>query len=57
LFNEQDSKRRLGNFGSAGEHPRHGSRTSGIVGRSAARDGIQFRPLTARSTPGSPSNF
>jgi hypothetical protein len=32
-FNEQDPKRRLGNFGGAGEHPRQGGRTSGIVGQ------------------------
>jgi hypothetical protein len=31
-FNEQDPKRRLGNFGGAGDHPRQGRRTSGIVG-------------------------
>jgi hypothetical protein len=31
--NEQDPKRRLGNFGGAGEHPRQGGRTSGIVGQ------------------------
>jgi integrase len=28
---EQDAKRRLGNFSGAGEHPRKGGRTSGIV--------------------------
>lgn len=32
-FNEQDPKRRLGNFEGAGEHPRKGGRTSGIVGQ------------------------
>jgi len=32
-FNDQDAKRRLGNFGGAGEHPRQGGRTSGIVGQ------------------------
>ena len=32
-FNDQDPKRRLGNFGGAGEHPRQGGRTSGIVGQ------------------------
>jgi hypothetical protein len=30
---EQDTKRRLGNFTSAGEHARIGGRTSGIVGQ------------------------
>jgi len=30
---EQDTKRRLGNFTSAGEHARLGGRTSGIVGQ------------------------
>lgn len=32
-FNDQDSKRRLGNYEGAGEHPRVGGRTSGIVGQ------------------------
>jgi len=32
-FNEQDIKRRLGNFTGAGEHARQGGRTSGIVGQ------------------------
>ena len=32
-FSEQDPKRRLGNFSGAGEHPRVGSRTAGIVGQ------------------------
>jgi len=31
--NEQDVKRRLGNFTGAGEHARIGGRTSGIVGQ------------------------
>lgn len=35
--NEQDPKRRLGNFGGAGEHPRQGGRTSGIVGQTKQR--------------------
>jgi hypothetical protein len=37
-FNEQDPKRRLGNFGGAGEHPRQGSRTAGIVGQTKQRN-------------------
>jgi hypothetical protein len=37
-FNEQDPKRRLGNFGGAGEHPRQGGRTSGIVGQTKKRN-------------------
>jgi hypothetical protein len=37
-FNEQDPKRRLGNFGGAGEHPRQGSRTAGIVGQSKQKN-------------------
>jgi hypothetical protein len=37
-FNEQDPKRRLGNFGGAGEHPRQGGRTSGIVGQTKQRN-------------------
>jgi hypothetical protein len=32
-FNEQDPKRRLGNFTTAGEHSRVGGRTSQIVGQ------------------------
>jgi hypothetical protein len=35
--NEQDPKRRLGNFGGSGEHPRQGGRTSGIVGQTKQR--------------------
>ena len=31
--NDQDVKRRLGNFSGAGEHARQGGRTSGIVGQ------------------------
>lgn len=38
-FNDQDAKRRLGNFESAGEHSRVGGRTSGIVGQTTK----QFR--------------
>jgi len=34
---EQDTKRRLGNFTSAGEHARIGGRTSGIVGQTTKR--------------------
>jgi hypothetical protein len=37
-FNEQDPKRRLGNFGTAGEHPRQGGRTSGIVGQTKQKN-------------------
>jgi hypothetical protein len=36
-FNEQDPKRRLGNFSGAGEHARQGGRTSGIVGQTKQR--------------------
>jgi hypothetical protein len=32
-FNNQDVKRRLGNFTTAGEHARQGGRTTGIVGQ------------------------
>ena len=32
-FSNLDVKRRTGNFGSAGEHPHVGGRTSGIVGQ------------------------
>jgi hypothetical protein len=37
-FNEHDPKRRLGNFSGAGEHPRQGGRTSGIVGQTKRRN-------------------
>jgi hypothetical protein len=37
-FNEQDPKRRLGNFTGAGEHSRQGSRTAGIVGQTKQRN-------------------
>ena len=37
-FNEQDPKRRLGNFSGAGEHARQGGRTSGIVGQTKQRN-------------------
>jgi hypothetical protein len=36
--NEKDVKRRLGNFSGAGEHPRQGGRTSGIVGQTKRRN-------------------
>jgi hypothetical protein len=36
--NEQDIKRRLGNFSGAGEHPRQGGRTSGIVGQTKRKN-------------------
>ena len=35
---EHDTKRRLGNFTSAGEHARIGGRTSGIVGQTTKRN-------------------
>ena len=37
-FNEQDPKRRLGNFTGAGEHARQGSRTAGIIGQTKRRN-------------------
>jgi hypothetical protein len=36
--NEQDPKRRLGNFAGAGEHARQGGRSSGIVGQTKQRN-------------------
>jgi hypothetical protein len=36
-FNEQDPKRRLGDFSGAGEPPRRGGRTSGIVGQTTKK--------------------
>ena len=37
-FNEQDPKRRLGNYSGAGEHPLKGGRTAGIVGQTKRRN-------------------
>jgi hypothetical protein len=37
-FNEQDPKRRLGNFSGAGEHARQGGRSTGIVGQTKKRN-------------------
>jgi hypothetical protein len=37
-FNEQDPKRRLGNFTTTGEHARQGGRSSGIVGQNKQRN-------------------
>jgi hypothetical protein len=37
-FSNQDPKRRIGNFGTAGEHPRQGGRTTGIVGQTKQRN-------------------
>lgn len=36
--NDQDAKRRLGNFAGAGEHPRQGGRTTGIVGQTKQKN-------------------
>ena len=35
---EQDPKRRLGNFTTAGEHARQGGRTTGIVGQKKSKN-------------------
>jgi hypothetical protein len=42
-INEQDVKRRLGNFSGAGEHPRQGGRTTGIVGQTKQRNKTEKR--------------
>ncbi|QDU29122.1 hypothetical protein ETAA8_42290 [Anatilimnocola aggregata] len=36
--NQQDIKRRLGNFTTAGEHARQGGRTAGIVGQTKQKN-------------------
>lgn len=36
--NEQDVKRRLGTFAGAGEHPRQGGRSTGIVGQTKQKN-------------------
>jgi|GEM_PF-5625380 len=36
--NDQDAKRRLGNFVGAGEHARQGGRTTGIVGQTKQKN-------------------
>jgi hypothetical protein len=46
--NDQDPKRRLGNYDSAGEPARRGSRTSGIGGQSIRKFGTD-KPQTAKS--------
>lgn len=40
-FSNQDVKRRMGTFESAGEHARVGGRTSGIVGQTTKRFSTQ----------------
>lgn len=45
-FNNQDAKRRLGNFESAGEHARVGGRTTGIVGQTKQRFRTDNRKAT-----------
>jgi hypothetical protein len=37
-FNDQDVKRRLGNFNTAGEHSLIGGRTTGIVGQTKRKN-------------------
>ena len=37
-FQEQDAKRRLGNFATTGEHARQGGRTTGIVGQTKQKN-------------------
>jgi hypothetical protein len=37
-FNEQDTKRRLGNFVGAGEHARQGGGQAGIVGQTRQKN-------------------
>lgn len=37
-FNDQDAKRRLGNYTTAGEHARQGGRTTGIVGQTKQKN-------------------
>jgi hypothetical protein len=36
--NDQDAKRRLGNFTTAGEHARQGGRSTGIVGQTKQKN-------------------
>jgi hypothetical protein len=43
-FNDADVKRRLGNFGGAGEHPRVGGRTTGIVGQTKSTFKAKRKP-------------
>jgi hypothetical protein len=45
-FNEQDPKRRLGNYTGAGEHARQGGRTTGIVGQTKQRNRTDKRGKT-----------
>jgi hypothetical protein len=51
---EQDAKRRLGNFGGAGEHARVGSRTAGIVGQTKRAFRTDNKRTKSRASIGKP---
>ena len=40
-FQEQDPKRRLGNFATTGEHARQGGRTTGIFGQTKQKNATE----------------
>lgn len=49
-FNNQDPQRRLGNFEGAGEHPRVGGRTSGIVGQTTKKNHTDRKLKNAKNS-------
>jgi hypothetical protein len=51
---EQDAKRRLGNFTTAGEHARVGSRTAGIVGQTKRAFRTDNKRTKSKASMGKP---
>jgi len=51
---EQDAKRRMGNFTTAGEHARVGSRTAGIVGQTKRAFGTDNKRTKSKASFGKP---
>ena len=51
---EQDAKRRLGNFATAGEHARVGSRTAGIVGQTKRAFRTDNKRTKSKASMGKP---
>ena len=51
---EQDAKRRLGNFQTAGEHARVGGRTSGIVGQTKRAFRTDNKRTKSKASMGKP---
>jgi hypothetical protein len=51
---EQDAKRRMGNFTTAGEHARVGSRTAGIVGQTKRAFRTDNKRTKSKASMGKP---